>query len=523
MVAGAVEAATSATAVGTAGTLVLTSPASSPASNTLGIAYKNAIEYTPTNNTPISHAVWASTGSGQATMTTVAAHGLVVGDEFIVNNMEPSGFDQLVRCIAGTAGSTLVLNKIDALGGSVVAFADPGTLSIAAATWAVDSLYTGVITFTTGASHDMAPGVYITVSNANPSTYNGTYLTLANTSGTTIKVAKVADPGAYVGSATWVGGGNIATNGAHGFGRKNGLNTTLFGATRHYSGRGGQPLFRQFLHQAVEIDVYASTGKLSSALAELGMSFELVHQYADSACLADTSDQTITNLGTGGAANDYLRGSTDPTVEGTPSTTPDRDTGLSFDGGDFCAPAGTPSVLATAHNANGEFTIFVCGQTPATYPVTQYVISTSLGQTASADAGINFRITTNGKSGLIVRDDGNLSVFALNSVNALPASTRFVMACSVKDLSGTIDRSYTSWLYDTANPDCAEAIALYSAPSVLAAQSLAYIGKNGAAGTEELTSGFKITAVLVSDTFMTKEAALPLIRTLTRWNNDDIN
>lgn len=54
----------------------------------------------------------------------------------------------------------------------------------------------GQITFTTTSAHGLAVGSVIDISGFTPSAYNGTYTTLAGTAGSTIVVAKAADPGA---------------------------------------------------------------------------------------------------------------------------------------------------------------------------------------------------------------------------------------------------------------------------------------------------------------------------------------
>ena len=51
---------------------------------------------------------WSATGNGQATFTTSAAHGMVVGQGFIVTLAQVAGFNGSYVAISGTTGSTNV-------------------------------------------------------------------------------------------------------------------------------------------------------------------------------------------------------------------------------------------------------------------------------------------------------------------------------------------------------------------------------------------------------------------------------
>lgn len=77
-----------------------------------------------------------------------------------------------------------------------------GSVGIAVDTAAWASTSGGQITFTTTANHGIAVGDVITVAGITPTDYNGTYETLTGTTGTTIIVAKTADPGSYTSGGT---------------------------------------------------------------------------------------------------------------------------------------------------------------------------------------------------------------------------------------------------------------------------------------------------------------------------------
>lgn len=51
---------------------------------------------------------WASTGGGQITGTTAAAHGITVGSTFVISGAAPVGYNGTYVAIAGTSGSTIV-------------------------------------------------------------------------------------------------------------------------------------------------------------------------------------------------------------------------------------------------------------------------------------------------------------------------------------------------------------------------------------------------------------------------------
>jgi hypothetical protein len=57
----------------------------------------------------ITAASWASTSGGQATFTTISAHGLSVGATIVVQDATPTGYNGTYTTITGTTGSTVVV------------------------------------------------------------------------------------------------------------------------------------------------------------------------------------------------------------------------------------------------------------------------------------------------------------------------------------------------------------------------------------------------------------------------------
>lgn len=75
-----------------------------------------------------------------------------------------------------------------------------GPFTINAATWAA-----GFATFTTTAPHSFGVAATVTIAAVNPAGYNGTYTTAGGTTGSTIVVPLVSNPGAYVSGGTATG------------------------------------------------------------------------------------------------------------------------------------------------------------------------------------------------------------------------------------------------------------------------------------------------------------------------------
>jgi len=65
-------------------------------------------------------------------------------------------------------------------------------LTLSTASWASDE-----ITYTTSAAHGISIGDVITVTGVTPTGYNGTYVTVTGTTGSTIVVDELVDPGTY--------------------------------------------------------------------------------------------------------------------------------------------------------------------------------------------------------------------------------------------------------------------------------------------------------------------------------------
>lgn len=260
----------------------------------------------------------------------------------IAGNDGGTGLDEAVASVS-VSGTTFGLtttsaptrswgNFIGHAYNNATRFQPPNNTRIQSATWAAD-----VATYTTVAAHGLSPGDTVVTTAMVPIAYDadppGT-VALAGTTGSTLKVAIIGDPGtATISTATWsggvatyntdaqvytdgntitvasvdvagyngavvitshtgtsftatipdpggagtggtaVGGGSIANNGTYGVGRTQGLRGTVRQASwLHYSNTTGAPLLSG-LHamQFVQIDVYASTKSITAALTELDL------------------------------------------------------------------------------------------------------------------------------------------------------------------------------------------------------------------------------------------------------------
>jgi hypothetical protein len=56
----------------------------------------------------LTAASWANTNGGEVTFTTTTAHGVGVGDVFVIEDTTPAGYNGTYTAITGTAGETLV-------------------------------------------------------------------------------------------------------------------------------------------------------------------------------------------------------------------------------------------------------------------------------------------------------------------------------------------------------------------------------------------------------------------------------
>ena len=143
--------------------------------------------------------VTAATWSGPATTsyTTAAPHGYAVGATVTISGSNPSTYDGTFITVAGTTGSTIVVDMTTDPG-AWVSGGSVGSTTVTAAVWSGPT----TTTYTTAAAHGWAVGDTVTISGSNPSTYDGTFATVTGTTGSTIIVDMATDPGAWTSGGT---------------------------------------------------------------------------------------------------------------------------------------------------------------------------------------------------------------------------------------------------------------------------------------------------------------------------------
>jgi Tfp pilus assembly protein PilW len=317
--------------------------------------------------------------------------------------------------------------------------------------------------------------------------------------------------------------------GTAGLGEKDGLRGQVFGKTvKWYNHRHGGPMASPLLATCEPVDVYASTGDIVAAMTELGMSAKLVWQIGNSACVASSSAQTITNLGSSGATNNFYRGASsssgvdDPTVIGTPGDM-QATTALQFDGGDYCVPTGTPDVMADAHKATGELFCIVAGKAAPAFSNARYIAATGRIEGSGQQAASCVRFAANGLFGFVADGDAGAGSYALSASTPVTAGSRYVQALGIK-------AGAKSWVREPAvtigSPTSTSSlnvgfvhdnVATFASPSSNAAQTTLRIGRNGD-GSRLMANGDEISLLILHDVRPTQEQALPLIRTVERWS-----
>jgi hypothetical protein len=465
----------------------------------VGIAYSGAYSAPAAN----SLAVLPSWSANVATYTTYdldgnpANHGLVEGDEVSIVLTYPVAYTFTSTALAGTTGSTINLTLVGA----------PGTLALSQATWA-----NGVATYTlTSGTHSMVPGNYITVTGfATYAGYNVTATRIRSVTSTTFSVILYTNPGGTdAGGGGCVGGGNLGITGAYGSGPVNGLRSQLCALdTTHYSHRSGVSFPRYAAHQFAPVTVQPSSKSIATMLTELNMAstFPLVHDYANATCYTG-SGTAIVNLGTGGAADNFTMQSGMAFVGSAGSL--DRSSYLISSGASnrYIAPAGTPDVLANFHKINGAATVLMAGRLPASLAATNYL----LGTTNGAGAGFRFQIASSGALNLNVTNSSAGSVLT-RSNGFLIFGDYFLIGFGVQNLNNAswVLRSTSSTeSFLNFNP-------IYASPATGAAQSLLHIGRNGSAGSVNLSQNVQLSFLLATDQFLTVAQIAPLFLGLQR-------
>lgn len=143
-------------------------------------------------------------------VTTDLNHLYAAGQDIVITGADPSGYN-------GSYTIPFVVNEKEfQLGKSFAAN------NITAASWA-----TGTVTLTTNTAHGVTVGSTIVIVGMSPTDYNGTYVATSGTTGSTLKYAKVSDPGSVTvygqlsagislfnssGLGAWVSGGVITPN-----------------------------------------------------------------------------------------------------------------------------------------------------------------------------------------------------------------------------------------------------------------------------------------------------------------------
>lgn len=257
--------------------------------------------------------------------------------------------------------------------------------------------------------------------------------------------------------------------------------------------------------------------------------FELVLDIGNSTCY--TSGQTVANLSTLGTPSDnnYYLGTgsgvdaSDPTFVGVAGAL-DRTCYFNSDtpGGKVFTPVGTPTVLTTAHQSAGQFTMICGGHLPSSIATNAYPISTAKMEGTTQGPGVALRIATNRVAQVLVHGDAGASVYARNFDAALSASAYFLIGCGIQN-GNNRSWCYTSTYSNPSNPApslyghfSTVFTPVYSSPSVSAAQSKAYMWRDGATGTKTAPTDFQLSFLLVSNTWISRQQILPLMRTLYR-------
>ena len=176
--------------------------------------------------------VGASAATGAVTITAAPTNAgtihLYIGGEYVPINISPTdSVPSIADAIAEEVNNTDHIAVHAAVAGAT-------SVGITDAEWTG-----GNATYTTNAAHGLTAGATVNISGVNPSTYNGTYTAGAGTTGSTIVVPIVADPGTYV------SGGNAASAGTSGT-----VNLTcnwkgiggneIQVSLNYYGGRGGE-------------------------------------------------------------------------------------------------------------------------------------------------------------------------------------------------------------------------------------------------------------------------------------------
>jgi len=129
---------------------------------------------------PLTSISWSSANGGQIRVTTATAHGLNVGDKFVVTLVGSGKYNSQYTATSGTAGSTIV----------AAAASDPGD-AITSISWSG-----GVVTAVLVSAHNLNVGDSFSIYGVSPSGYNGTYTAAATPSGNTVTYALASNPGA---------------------------------------------------------------------------------------------------------------------------------------------------------------------------------------------------------------------------------------------------------------------------------------------------------------------------------------
>lgn len=169
---------------------------------------------TATHIANIAAARWSS-GTGTATVTTSAPHGIANGQQVVITDASALGYK-------GTYTATVPDTTHFSFAKSSSPGAYPFVATVAAATWS-----SGLATITTSAAHGLSTGYSVTISNASPSGWNGTYVVtviddthfsyaLATNPGTWVSGGQVSHPLSWINTASWSSGiVTIATASSH--------------------------------------------------------------------------------------------------------------------------------------------------------------------------------------------------------------------------------------------------------------------------------------------------------------------
>lgn len=144
-----------------------------------------SLSLTAATATPVATVAAAQWAGGVATIDTAGAHGLAVGNRFVVADASTLGYK----------GSATVATTPSATQFTYALASDPGPYpriaAVASATWSL-----GTATITTRAAHGLSNGQGIVLGNATPSAWNGSY-TITTLDATRFTISIASNPGTY--------------------------------------------------------------------------------------------------------------------------------------------------------------------------------------------------------------------------------------------------------------------------------------------------------------------------------------